>query len=80
MASMVQCVAFTLGLEGVEFYLLNAPKISSYLTLHLIKVGKAKGFKQEISDLKTIITPDLRFVGLRQPPGSPNMSIMCLHI
>ena len=39
-------------------------KISSNFTLHLIKVGKLKGFKKVSSDLKTILmtdSADLRF-------------------
>ena len=34
-------------------------KISSNLTLHLIKVGKLKRFKKVSSDLKTILKTDL---------------------
>ena len=37
--------------------------ISSYFTLHLIKVGKLKRFKQVSSDLKTILTTDLATSG-----------------
>ena len=41
-------------------------KNSSYFSLHLIKVGDLKRFKQEMSDLQTILPSDLRFLGLRQ--------------
>ena len=34
-------------------------KISTNLTLHLIKVGKLKQFKKVSSDLKTILETDL---------------------
>ena len=55
-------------------------KISSYFTLHLIKVGKLKRFKKVSSDLKTILKTnlaDLRFLD-RFEKGETRQSIVIM--
>ena len=54
-------------------------KISSYFTLHLIKVGKLKRFKKVSSDLKTILKTDLanlRFLSFEKGEACQSILIM----
>ena len=54
-------------------------KISSNLTLHLIKVGKLKRFKKVSSDLKTILKTDLanlRFLSFEKGEACQSILIM----